>query len=233
MKALLSPLIGRLLILLRDVAPYAAIELLLPGGTVVALLYWWYRHRLRRARDNPQSGAQTESVSAELSTRPWYPRHRFFNGLPTMVLVPQALRRTAVPKSTTSSIATTIVAVLVCLSTACTTVLPVAADVGGEQVRRQVKEGDTVRVRTRAGVSHSFQVTAVGESSLSGNAVKLSGGGSDAVGARIDVPYLEIAQIEVRRLSGLKTTGVIAAVVLGVLIGTVTGWGSHAPGFRR
>lgn len=73
MKALLSPLIGRLLILLRDVGPYAAIELLLPGGTVVALLYWWYRHRLRRTRDNPQSGAQTESVSAELSTRPWCP----------------------------------------------------------------------------------------------------------------------------------------------------------------
>ena len=136
-------------------------------------------------------------------------------------------------KSTTSSIATTIVAVLVCVSTACTTVLPVAADVAGEQVRRQVKEGDTVRVRTKAGVSHSFQVTAVGESSLSGNAIKLSGGGSDAVGARIDVPYLDIAQIEVLRLSGLKTTGVIAAVVLGVLIGTVTGWGSHAPGFRR
>ena len=136
-------------------------------------------------------------------------------------------------KSTTSSIATTIVAVLVCVSTACTTVLPVAADVAGEQVRRQVKEGDTVRVRTKAGVSHSFQVTAVGESSLSGNAVKLSGGGSDAVGARIDMPYLDIAQIEVLRPSSLKTTGVIAAVVLGVLIGTVTGWGSHAPGFRR
>lgn len=136
-------------------------------------------------------------------------------------------------KSMTSSIAITIVAVLVCLATACTTVLPMAADTAGEQVRRQVKEGDTVRVRTKAGVRHSFQVTAVGESSLSGNAVKLSGGGSDAVGARIDVPYLDIAQIEVRRVSGLKTTGVIAAVVLGVLIGTVTGWGSHAPGFRR
>jgi len=47
MKALLSPLIGRLLILLRSVGPYAAIELLLPGGSIVALLYWWYRHRLR------------------------------------------------------------------------------------------------------------------------------------------------------------------------------------------
>jgi len=45
MKALLSPLIGRLLVLLRNVGPYAAIELLLPGGSIVALLYWWYRHR--------------------------------------------------------------------------------------------------------------------------------------------------------------------------------------------
>lgn len=47
MKVLLSPLIGRLLVLLRNVGPYAAIELLLPGGTIVVLLYWWYRHRVR------------------------------------------------------------------------------------------------------------------------------------------------------------------------------------------
>ena len=47
MKALLSPLIGRLLVLLRNLGPYAAIELLLPGGSIVALLYWWYRQRVR------------------------------------------------------------------------------------------------------------------------------------------------------------------------------------------
>ncbi len=47
MKALFSPLIGRLLVLLRNIGPYAAIELLLPGGSIVALLYWWYRHRVR------------------------------------------------------------------------------------------------------------------------------------------------------------------------------------------
>ena len=45
MTELLSPLIGRLLVLLRNLGPYAAIELLLPGGSIVALLYWWYRHR--------------------------------------------------------------------------------------------------------------------------------------------------------------------------------------------
>jgi len=39
MKALFGPFIGRVLVLVRSVGPYAAIELLLPGGSMVALLY--------------------------------------------------------------------------------------------------------------------------------------------------------------------------------------------------
>jgi hypothetical protein len=31
--------------LLKEFAPYAAIELLLPGGTVIAILCWLYRKR--------------------------------------------------------------------------------------------------------------------------------------------------------------------------------------------
>jgi hypothetical protein len=55
MKALFAPFIGRVLVLVRSVGPYAAIELLLPGGSMVALLYWWYRHRLSagHTRDSP------------------------------------------------------------------------------------------------------------------------------------------------------------------------------------
>jgi hypothetical protein len=45
MKALLDPWIVRLRALLRALGPYAAIELLLPGGSVIALLIWLYRHR--------------------------------------------------------------------------------------------------------------------------------------------------------------------------------------------
>jgi hypothetical protein len=37
--------IARLPALLRSLGPYAAIELLLPGGSVIALLIWVYRHR--------------------------------------------------------------------------------------------------------------------------------------------------------------------------------------------
>lgn len=52
MKALFSPFVGRMLVLLRSLGPYAAIELVLPGGTVVALLYWWYRRRMTRRRSH-------------------------------------------------------------------------------------------------------------------------------------------------------------------------------------
>jgi hypothetical protein len=30
---------------LRDLGPYFLIELIVPGGSVFALLLWWYQHR--------------------------------------------------------------------------------------------------------------------------------------------------------------------------------------------
>jgi hypothetical protein len=43
-----NPLAGRIRAIwefLREFAPYAAIELVLPGGTVLAILCWLYRRR--------------------------------------------------------------------------------------------------------------------------------------------------------------------------------------------
>ena len=42
---------------LKAFAPYAAIELILPGGTVLAILCWLYRRRLaaQRAKASPLS----------------------------------------------------------------------------------------------------------------------------------------------------------------------------------
>jgi len=45
MKALLKLWFARLPALLRGLGPYAAIELLLPGGSIIALLIWLCRHR--------------------------------------------------------------------------------------------------------------------------------------------------------------------------------------------
>lgn len=41
---------------LRDVAPYAAIEIILPGGSLMALILWLYRRRKARATRHPQPG---------------------------------------------------------------------------------------------------------------------------------------------------------------------------------
>jgi hypothetical protein len=50
MKALFIHFVGRGLALARNLGPYAAIELLLPGGSMLALLYWWHRRRKRQVR---------------------------------------------------------------------------------------------------------------------------------------------------------------------------------------
>ena len=49
MNAPLKFRFARLPALLRDVGPFAAIELLLPGGSLIALLFWL----LRRRASNP------------------------------------------------------------------------------------------------------------------------------------------------------------------------------------
>jgi len=53
--------VGRALLLARSLGPYAAIELLLPGGSMLALLYWWYRRRMRRARAQIDGQAVSEA----------------------------------------------------------------------------------------------------------------------------------------------------------------------------
>ncbi|HEV3017931.1 MAG TPA: hypothetical protein VGY49_02825 [Burkholderiaceae bacterium] len=44
-KARLNLWIARLPAWLRGLGPYAAIELLLPGGSLIAMLIWLYRRR--------------------------------------------------------------------------------------------------------------------------------------------------------------------------------------------
>ena len=119
---------------------------------------------------------------------------------------------------------------LVGLSAACTTMRPVAADAAGDSIRREVKPGDTVRVVTKAGATHTFKVTAVGATSLGGNAVSTWERGGDAVGSQLDVPYSDVAELDVKRTSGLKTAGLVAAAVL-VVVAVASGGGSHDVGY--
>jgi len=42
---------------LKEIAPYLAIELVLPGGTVIAILCWLYRRRRSATRSVAQQGS--------------------------------------------------------------------------------------------------------------------------------------------------------------------------------
>jgi hypothetical protein len=97
---------------------------------------------------------------------------------------------------------------------------PIAADTSGEAIRATLKPGDTVRVVTQSGVTHSFEVTEVGATSLAGKTVRMWGvGSSDGWGAPIEIRYADIAHIEVRRVEGLKTAILAAVLVLAADVG--------------
>lgn len=49
---------------LREVAPYAAIELVLPGGSVIALLLWFYRRRKKDRADSPFDWPRSRAFGA-------------------------------------------------------------------------------------------------------------------------------------------------------------------------
>lgn len=55
--------------LLRQFGPYAALELLLPGGSLLAILLWLYK-RHRRAKVRRLETAQFSAAAASVSTVP-------------------------------------------------------------------------------------------------------------------------------------------------------------------
>jgi hypothetical protein len=48
---------ARGLVWLRALAPYAAIELILPGGSLIALFLWFYNHHKRTTADRQRATA--------------------------------------------------------------------------------------------------------------------------------------------------------------------------------
>ena len=107
--------------------------------------------------------------------------------------------------------------VLLSLSTACTTMQPVPIDSVGSQIRSQVHAGDTVQVLTRDSRSETIQVTALGDAALVGN----------VDGARVEVPYQSIQRLEVRRVNGARTTGLILGVVAAIALGAGIAGAEH------
>ena len=75
--------IAKLAALLRDVGPYAAIELLLPGGSLIALGLWLYsRHKSGKPLLPPGLRGVVTSAARALFSRPGF--NRLFLSRPTL-----------------------------------------------------------------------------------------------------------------------------------------------------
>lgn len=64
----MSPLIAKIIACIRRAGPYLAIELILPGGSLIALILWIaknrssLKHRLARIRRREQTASQLAAV---------------------------------------------------------------------------------------------------------------------------------------------------------------------------
>ena len=62
-RAGIASWIGGIVAVLKELAPYAAVELILPGGSILALLLWLYRRQQRSALAM-QSSPDIEAASS-------------------------------------------------------------------------------------------------------------------------------------------------------------------------
>jgi len=137
-------------------------------------------------------------------------------------------------KSTIKQVSTMLICVLLCLSSACTSMRSVTVDSTGDRIRAEVKSGDTVRVRMVDGAVHSMKITKLGDASLSGDIVSTwKRNPADVPGAQLDLRYQDIQQISIRHMNVLATVVIVIVVVVATAVAVATGGGSHSPGFSH
>jgi len=114
---------------------------------------------------------------------------------------------------------------VVSLTMACTGMRSSAPTTTEQQTRLEVRVGDTVRILTKYRERHSFKVTDLTATSLVGTAVTLSRDDSDKSGTPIEVPYADLALVEVKHVSAVKTAGaaVLVLFVAGMAVLAVEG----------
>ena len=54
----------------RNASPYLAVELLLPGGSVIALLMWLFRHRFKKGLLDVGRCSWIQSLASRFSPHP-------------------------------------------------------------------------------------------------------------------------------------------------------------------
>ena len=106
-----------------------------------------------------------------------------------------------------------VVLVLLALS-ACTATKAVSPVDSAEPTELRLKAGDSIRVVTKQRERMSFEITAIRASEMAGVTVKPASHETLPLGQDVVVHYADIALVEVRRFSALRTAAVPVLVVL-------------------
>jgi hypothetical protein len=105
----------------------------------------------------------------------------------------------------------------------CTTMRGTAPQSGEAPTRLELHRGDTVRVLTMYRERHAFELTDKSPTGLIGRTVRLSREDKEPAGTLIEVPFSDLALVEVRRVDWASTAGVPLVVLFvagAVVLGT-------------
>lgn len=97
---------------------------------------------------------------------------------------------------------------------ACTAPRSVAPVAGEKPTEIRLQAGDTIRVVTRDRERLSLEITEIGETALAGRTVKPGAHETTPAGREVTLPYADLALVEVRQFSAMRSAAVPAVVLL-------------------
>ena len=97
---------------------------------------------------------------------------------------------------------------------ACTASRSVAPVTGGKPLEIRLQAGDTIRIVTRDRERLSLEITDIRETELAGRTVKPGAHETTPPGRAVVLPYADLALVEVRQFSAMRSAAVPAVVLL-------------------
>ena len=121
---------------------------------------------------------------------------------------------------------------LVVSNISCTTMRASAPSSVDAVTRLEVRAGDTVRLLTKYRQKYTFRVTALDAATMSGETVKLARNDPGSEHEAVKVRYADIALIEVKKKSALRTAaaGLVVIEVVGLVALSIEGVPIGLPG---
>jgi hypothetical protein len=122
-----------------------------------------------------------------------------------------------------------LVAMMTLTAVSCTATRTVAPSSAAGVTRVEIKAGDVIRVLDKYRRQYTLEITALDGTTLTGEALRLAPGDKkqayEATGVTVQMRYADVALLEVRKSSALRTAGaaLVALEVIGMVVLAIEG----------